>query len=65
MCSLSNVPGLVPDSPRRATLARIGWGKRSMVAAEIEDSMASVFADSGWKLVAKCGSHNGKAALHP
>jgi len=44
---LSNVPGLVPDSPLRPALARIGLSRRSMVAAEIESSMTGVSADSG------------------
>jgi len=59
MCFFSSVPGLVPDNPLRPTLARMGWSKRSMVAAEMLPSMASVSADSGWKLV----PYNGSAAL--
>lgn len=47
---LKQVPGLVPDNPLRLALARMGLSRRSMVAAEIESSMARVSADSGWKL---------------
>src|SRR3972149_847736 len=42
ICFLSNVPGLVPDKPLHPALARMGLSKRSMVAAEIEPSLASV-----------------------
>ena len=43
---MSNVPGLVSDNPQYPAWARMGLSKRSMVAAEIKSSLASVSADN-------------------